>query len=244
MRLGLGALLALALGAALLLGRPMPTEAQMGPMGSQPLDQLAGDDFDRAFLQQMIMHHAMAVGMAQPLAANASHPEAEELANTIIADQTREISHMRTWLKDWYGVEMPDPVGMMGGQPQGPMMGQPGQTGPMGPGMGPGHGPMMGPGPGAGPMAGQGGPMGPGQGMGPMGGMGMMADLWKLPPNRLESVFFSLMIPHHQGAIDAANLAPERASHQELKDLASSIVQSQTAEIGQMNAWLAGWYGL
>jgi uncharacterized protein (DUF305 family) len=225
----------------------------MGPMGGQPLDQLSGDAFDRAFLQEMIMHHAMAVGMAQPLAANASHQEARDLANAIIADQTREIAQMRSWLKDWYSLEMPDPVGMMGGQP--------GQAGPMGPSMGPGAGPMAGQpghpgpmagqpghpgsmGPGAGPMAGQGGPMGPGQGMGPMGGMGMMADLWKLPPNRLESVFFSLMIPHHQGAIDAANLAPERASHQELKDLASSIVQSQTAEIGQMNAWLAGWYGL
>ena len=113
----------------------------------------------------------------------------------------------------------------------GPMMGQPGQ-GPMGPGQGP--------------MMGQPGPMGPGagQGMGPMGGMGMMADLWKLPPNRLEAVFMSLMIPHHQGAIDMANLAPERASHQELKDLAGSIVQSQTAEVGQMNGWLAAWYGL
>jgi uncharacterized protein (DUF305 family) len=221
----------------------------MGPMGGQALDQLSGDAFDRAFLQEMIMHHAMAIGMAQPVAASASHQEAKDLANAIIVDQAREIDQMRTWLKDWYGVEMPDPAGMMGGQPQGPMMGQPGQAGPMGPG----HGPMTGQpgqagpmGPGDGPMTGQPGPMGPGagQGMGPMGGMGMMADLWKLPPNRLEAVFMSLMIPHHQGAIDMANLAPERASHQELKDLASSIIQSQTAEIGQMNGWLAAWYGL
>jgi uncharacterized protein (DUF305 family) len=54
----------------------------------------------------------------------------------------------------------------------------------------------------------------------------------------------SLMIPHHQGAIDMAMLVPERANHQELKDLAQTIVQSQGEEIGRMNGWLASWYGL
>ena len=41
-----------------------------------------------------------------------------------------------------------------------------------------------------------------------------------------------------------ANLAPDRAAHQELKDLARNIVDSQTAENAQMNEWLAAWYGL
>ena len=36
--------------------RVNPGVAQMGPMPQ--LDQLTGDDFDRAFLVQMSMHHA------------------------------------------------------------------------------------------------------------------------------------------------------------------------------------------
>jgi uncharacterized protein (DUF305 family) len=52
------------------------------------------------------------------------------------------------------------------------------------------------------------------------------------------------MIPHHQGAIDMAGLAPDRAAHQEIKDLAQAIIESQSAEIDTMNAWLSAWYGL
>ena len=54
----------------------------------------------------------------------------------------------------------------------------------------------------------------------------------------------SLMVPHHQGAIDMAMLVPDRAAHQELKDLADSITASQSDEIAKMNSWLAAWYGL
>jgi uncharacterized protein (DUF305 family) len=74
--------------------------------------------------------------------------------------------------------------------------------------------------------------------------MSMMVDLWKLPAPRLDAVVLSMMIPHHQGAIDMANLVPARASHQQLRDLATSIIQSQLAEIHQMNNWLATWFNL
>ena len=74
------------------------TAAQMGQ--TPPLDQLTGDDFDKAFLSQMTMHHAMAVMMARPAAAQAPHQETKDLAQAIIADQTREIAQMRSWAKD------------------------------------------------------------------------------------------------------------------------------------------------
>ena len=67
MRMRLGVLGTAAVLALLLTFAPAastPSRAQMGP----PLDQLTGDDFDKAFLQQMIMHHAMAVMMARPVA--------------------------------------------------------------------------------------------------------------------------------------------------------------------------------
>jgi uncharacterized protein (DUF305 family) len=52
------------------------------------------------------------------------------------------------------------------------------------------------------------------------------------------------MIPHHQDAIDMANLMPDRAAHQELKELGQSIIQSQGDEISKMHGWLGNWYGL
>jgi len=72
----------------------------------------------------------------------------------------------------------------------------------------------------------------------------MTGELWKLPPRRLEIVFLSQMIPHHQRAIAMAHLAPDRAGHQELQDLAGWIAQGQSAEIQRMNDLLASWYGL
>ncbi len=63
-------------------------------------------------------------------------------------------------------------------------------------------------------------------------------------PGRLDVVFLSMMIPHHQSAIAMAKLVPDRASHQELKDLATGIISSQSAEIDKMNGWLQSWYSL
>ncbi|MFN8526175.1 MAG: DUF305 domain-containing protein [Chloroflexota bacterium] len=229
---------------------PQPARAQMGggPM-HQDLDQLSGDAFDRAFLMEMTMHHAMGVVMTQPVVANAAHPELKALGEQIIAAQTAEIAQMRGWMKDWYGSPMDDPTpglmprmprGAMGpGMQQGGMM--PGmQPGGMMPGMQPGGMmPGMGPG-GMGPAAKPGGPPEAGEHR----GMSMMGDLWTLPPNRLEAVFMSLMIPHHEGAIEMAKLIPDRAAHAELKTLGEAIIKSQTAENEQMTGWLASWYGL
>ena len=212
-----------------------PSRAQMGDMMGQPLDQLTGDDFDKAFLSQMTMHHGMAVMMARPTVANASHQEVKDLAQSIINDQTKEIAQMRGWAKDWYGLDIPDPVAMMdqmmgagmGSRQQGmPGMNMPGANMP---------GAMT---PGSGGMA-----TSPAS-MNQMNDMSMMGSLWKLPSPRLEAVFLSMMIPHHQGAIDMAKLVPDRAAHQELKDLATSIISSQSAEIDKMNGWLQSWYSL
>jgi uncharacterized protein (DUF305 family) len=195
------------------------TTAQMGPMIGQPLEQLSGDDFDKAFLAQMTMHHAMAVMMTRPVVANAQHDELKALGSKIVEDQTREMAQMRGWLRDWYGIDLPDMVAMMDAMQSGQM--------PMTP---QGHGMPTG--------------MMQDMSMGMMQHMSMMAELWKLPPARLEAVFMSQMVVHHQGAVDMAMLAPGRAAHQELVDLAQGIVESQTDEIRQMNDWLAAWYGL
>jgi uncharacterized protein (DUF305 family) len=62
----------------------------------------AGDEFDRAFLSEMIVHHEGAVEMAQAALQSAKHQEIKDMARDIIFAQTSEIAQMRSWLKSWY----------------------------------------------------------------------------------------------------------------------------------------------
>jgi uncharacterized protein (DUF305 family) len=223
-----------------MIASAVPMLQQLPPMGGQPLDQLQGDDFDQAFLAQMTMHHAMGVMMTQPVVDRGAHQELKALGAQMIADQSREIGVMRGWLQAWYGQDVACP--MVQGSSPGMMPGwMPGAPGQQPGGMMPGQGPWMMPG-GRGP-----GGMGPGMmpgGMMPGRGPGMMpGGLWSLPPDQLDETFMTSMIEHHQGAIDMATLAGERSAHQEIKDLATSIITSQSAEITMMQGWLATWYG-
>lgn len=68
---------------------------------SAELEGKTGDDFDKAFIEQMIMHHQSAIDMAAPAEANAEHQEVKDLAKAIIAAQTNEIAQMKQWQKDW-----------------------------------------------------------------------------------------------------------------------------------------------
>lgn len=61
-----------------------------------------GDQFDQAFLSEMIMHHEGAVEMAQAALKNARHQEIKDMAQAIISAQTSEINQMRMWGKSWY----------------------------------------------------------------------------------------------------------------------------------------------
>ncbi len=61
-----------------------------------------GDEFDRAFLEEMIVHHEGAVLMAQEALKNAKHQEIKDMSKNIISAQTIEINQMKGWLKSWY----------------------------------------------------------------------------------------------------------------------------------------------
>jgi uncharacterized protein (DUF305 family) len=52
----------------------------------------------------------------------------------------------------------------------------------------------------------------------------------------LDERFIDAMVPHHQGAIDMAQVALERAEHPEILALAEEIVSAQETEIGQLKA--------
>jgi uncharacterized protein (DUF305 family) len=47
------------------------------------------------------------------------------------------------------------------------------------------------------------------------------------------------MIPHHQGAIDMAEIVLKYGKDPETRKLAEEIVKTQTAEIAFMREWLA-----
>ena len=66
------------------------------------LDGKTGDEFDKAFLSEMIIHHEGAVDMANAVLENSKRPELLNLAKDIIKAQTSEIAQMKTWLADWY----------------------------------------------------------------------------------------------------------------------------------------------
>lgn len=80
----------------------MSMEAMMDGMMAE-LDGKTGDEFDRAFIQEMIIHHKGAVAMAESARTNAKHDEVKSLAEAIIKAQNEEIAKMEMWMKDWYG---------------------------------------------------------------------------------------------------------------------------------------------
>lgn len=59
----------------------------------------------------------------------------------------------------------------------------------------------------------------------------------------IDKHFIEQMIPHHEGAIAMANLALKKATHPEIKTLATAIIAAQTAEIQSMNGWYQDWFG-
>lgn len=146
----------------------------MGTEGMTALRELNGQEFDIAFMSQMIAHHQGAIDMAEQTLKVAQHPETKQEAQKVIDAQSKEIAQMEGWLKDWYNTA---PL-----KEQQELM----------------H-----------------------KDMSAMMGMQIKDD----------HMFFDMMIPHHEGAVEMSQLAVEKSQRQELKDLAAKMKQDQTAEI-------------
>jgi len=73
------------------------------PMMRDP-EGMSVEEAERAFLEDMIHHHEMAVIMAEQLLEGdlARHPEVKEMAGSIIESQSDEIELMKKWLRDWF----------------------------------------------------------------------------------------------------------------------------------------------
>lgn len=149
-----------------------------GMMGRSNL----GGPYDLRFLDEMIVHHEMAIGMVQMMISQSTHPELRDLGQHIITGQQQQIDQMTAWRQQWYPNAPPLSSGMMG------------------------------------------------RGM-------MQGDL-------ADRMFLTMMIPHHQRAIDMGNDAHGNALHPDLKGLAKDIIAVQSAEITEMRGYLAAWYGI
>ncbi len=61
-----------------------------------------GKEFEKAFLDEMIIHHEGAVDMANMVLDVSENEELRNLAFQIIAAQTTEIEQMNFWRKEWF----------------------------------------------------------------------------------------------------------------------------------------------
>ena len=59
-----------------------------------------------------------------------------------------------------------------------------------------------------------------------------------------EIAFMEMMIKHHEAAIREGERCLDRAYHAELRSLCEDIIETQSAEIAQMQTWLCEWYGI
>lgn len=58
-----------------------------------------------------------------------------------------------------------------------------------------------------------------------------------------EKAFLEQMVPHHESAIEMAQIALQKSERPEIRRLAKAIVAAQESEIGQMKAWHLAWFG-
>lgn len=59
--------------------------------------------------------------------------------------------------------------------------------------------------------------------------------------NAADEMFAVMMIPHHEQAVEMADLVPTRTTNTDLLALAAEIKDAQQPEITQMQGWLKGW---
>lgn len=69
--------------------------------GMAELESAQGAEFDRAFVQHMIMHHTSAVEMAQLAKGRATRSEVLQLAEKIVKEQKDGIKTLKGWQEKW-----------------------------------------------------------------------------------------------------------------------------------------------
>ena len=82
-------------------------QPQMKPGDMKQMEKLAaldGAEFEIAFMEMMIKHHAKAVKEGEHCLDKAYHAELKQLCQNIVETQTQEIALMQSWLCAWYSI--------------------------------------------------------------------------------------------------------------------------------------------
>ena len=82
-------------------------EPQMSKQMGREMTMLAAleeEEFEIAFMEMMIKHHAGAIRSGRQCVRRAYHPELMELCEAIIEAQEMEIATMEMWLCNWYDI--------------------------------------------------------------------------------------------------------------------------------------------
>src|SRR5215204_3778882 len=69
-----------------------------------------------------------------------------------------------------------------------------------------------------------------------MGSKGMAKQMVMQNGEYSDKRFIDAMVPHHQGAIEMAEVALDNAEHEEIKDLSRNIISTQQAEIEELKS--------
>jgi uncharacterized protein (DUF305 family) len=168
-----------------------PSGMDSSGMGASQMVMENGKYSDERFIDAMVPHHQGAIDMAEVALQNAQHPEINQLAQNIIADQQTEIDELKSIKQQEYGTSEV-PMEMSSEE---------------------------------------------------MKMMGTMQDPSELANEYpFDKAFIDAMIPHHESAIEMAQVAQENTSVPEIRELAQGIVSAQQAEIKQMTEWRQEWY--
>ena len=84
-------------------GKMMMSHSMSGMMEDMnaSLRGKTGVEFDKAFVDEMIVHHEGAVEMAKLVLTSTTRPELLKMAQEIIDVQTKEINQMKAWKVEW-----------------------------------------------------------------------------------------------------------------------------------------------
>lgn len=86
-----------------MMGGGMMSQSGMHMGGQEDMTALENaPDFDKAFIEEMIPHHQLAIMMANMLQSGTNRPEMQQLAKNIIESQSKEIQQMQVWYTQWY----------------------------------------------------------------------------------------------------------------------------------------------
>ncbi len=67
----------------------------------------------------------------------------------------------------------------------------------------------------------------------------MMNDMDAKPSGNADRDFVTIMLPHHQGALDMAKIELQYGKNPTLRAMASGIIKAQEVEIAEMKGWQA-----